>query len=530
MASKCFPKIWPWRNRARCRDRNAGGSITLISIFVGFLFIALGLGLIQVSRIYSKFSAHRKNLVGLACAAENGIKEGFERFVERSADREGPTLLTEEIYAALRQDVQAGGKRAVEEAVGMTLPWGWESAEGVQTWRMSIDFAPGPIIWKDDYFLADFRGRVASEGMLLRFNPRKKASLEASLKILAGKIPLAYFPLLIAKNLSPNEKRDYLENQGISFLPPGQGLVSPQMSFADEAIMPTDAEIFLKKALNIKVFSPDKLTRAELRSALGLEMVNEPVPEGVYLIHNDAGIGGVFVQGDLDELILAIENGYQVILFRRESARWILKFCPAQGKSSFETPMGTTAYDRIPLGMLLVNGRILSLGGGKVNPSGVVEIVTTEAVPCVLDGVSLVIVSADQISLSSHLIQEGVRWQDGIPYLKDATSQLTVYASGRDLIEDNVKSGQIIVGAGAPVDLKLQASLTAKDSIEVRGVGKTAHVTGGIQTAGLTLNGNALSVLPDERFLSQKIFPSNSPAVQRPMLTVLAVLPRQWNE
>jgi hypothetical protein len=504
--------------------------MTLITVFVYFLFTALGLGLIHISQIYLKLSAHKKNMAVLAVSAENGIKQGFGYLAELVSEKAQPVVCAEEYYFWLREDTQAGNRRIAEEALGINLPLVVEGAAGDQIWRSSSDFSLNALSANENYFLADLKGTIASEGLLQNFRPKKKSSLDVSLKILAGHIPLAYFPFLIARDLDPDERQNFKENRNILFVPSNKGLIFPAMNFSDDSVIPDDVDPLLKKALNIKIFSPEKLSRSELRAALGLEMVNEPVPEGVYLINNDTGLGGIYVQGDLDEMILAIASGFQVISFRRGTDTWLLKFDPTQFKTSFSTPSETRLFDRVPLGIIMVNGCIRSLGGGIINPSGSAEIVRDEALPCILQGVSLSIVSADQITLSSHLVHQGVKWLDGIPYLKDSSSELVIYANGRDFVEDTEKAGKILIDPNAPREIKIQAALSAKNSLELGGSQKTLVLAGGFQAGELALNENTLKILPDERLLENKLIPQNSPLSKSARLWTLSVRPLQWNE
>lgn len=504
--------------------------MTLITVFVYCLFSTLGLGLIYISQVYLKFGALKKNLMLVAYASENGVKRGFGSIAEMAAGRTAPVVCTEEHYALLRGDTQAGKTGVVEEALGHVFPLLIEETAGDESWRSSVDFSLSSFGSSGDYWLADFRGTIASEGRLLNLAPKKAASLDVSLKILAGHIPLAYFPILITGNLSPEEKGDFLQNRNIAIIPPAKRRAYPGLNFAEAAIMPENVDPLLKKALAVKIMSPAKLTRAELRSALGLEMVNEPVPEGIYLISGDMGLGGIYVQGDVDELILAVDGGFQVISFRRGEEAWILKFNPSQGKTFFITPTETREFDRVPLGIVMVNGCIRSLGGGIVDAAGQIELMTNLAIPCVLQGVTLSIVSADQVTLTSHLIQQGVKWLDGIPYLKDSTSQLMIYADGRDFIEGTEKNGKIFIDPGAPAEMKIQATLAARNSIEIQGARKTIAMTGGFQTGDLIMNGNALKIAPDERLLENRIQPQNGPVASRPMIFVLSLKPLSWHE
>jgi hypothetical protein len=300
----------------------------------------------------------------------------------------------------------------------------------------------------------------------------------------------------------------------------------------DDEISPDEADLLLKKAVRVKFLTPGRLTRAELRAALGLEMVNEPVPEGVYLIQSDLGLGGIFVQGDLDEIALAVDGDYQAISFRREGDSALLRFSPSLGRTTFAPPgsEGRLEFDRVPLGMILVNGAVQSLGGGIMGPDGLPTIVTDDAVPCVLRGVSLTIVTSDKMTITSHLVQQGVKWIGSIPYLKDSTSQLILYASGRDLVGDQEKAGQVIIDPHAPREIALQASIAAKNAFVSEGASKTVLLAGGVQSKSIALNGSVLKIVPDERLRDAGRIPENAPATTRSLIAVLSLRPLRWHD
>ena len=117
----------------------------------------------------------------------------------------------------------------------------------------------------------------------------------------------------------------------------------------------------------------------------------------------------------------------------------------------------------------MVNGNIASLGGGTVGPDATLTLTEGTDAPSILSGVSLTIVSAGETVISTHLVQEGVRWTDGLPYIKDSTAQLFLYASGTDFVTGARTDGRIRVSADAPADLFLQASCTARDGVRVDG-------------------------------------------------------------
>jgi hypothetical protein len=178
----------------------------------------------------------------------------------------------------------------------------------------------------------------------------------------------------------------------------------------------------------------------------------------------------------------------------------------------------------------MVNGRINSLGGGLLDSSGQAVLVRNEEIPSILRGVSLTIVSSDRAALSSSLIHQGLKWQNGIPYVKDQTSQLIVYSTGKDFWSDEDRDGKIIIDANAPQNVKIQATITAKDGFSIEGGRKTALLIGGLQTSDLKTNDNILKIAPDERFLSYGLKPQNSPVTAVPLLFILGLRAVQWNE
>ncbi|HEX2695496.1 MAG TPA: hypothetical protein VHP61_07055, partial [Acidobacteriota bacterium] len=283
--------------------------------------------------------------------------------------------------------------------------------------------------------------------------------------------------------------------------------------------------------LKIDLFRPEDLNNAVLRRALGLEPSNEPVPDGVYLIRDDLGLGGVFVQGDVTEMVAAIDGNFQAILFVTGAGDWVLRFSPSLGRTVFETPTGTFAFDLIPAGIVCVNGAVASLGGGVVEPSGRVVMVTGEAVPSILAGVSLTIVSSDRVTISSHLISQGVRWRDGIPYIKDANSQLILYATGKDLLDGSAADGSISVAEGAPHGLTVQASLVAAGAgFVIDGTGKEVELLGSLQTTDYASGKNSLAISANPALSDAHTIPAGAPLTTGPMRYIAAFKVLEWRE
>ena len=185
----------------------------------------------------------------------------------------------------------------------------------------------------------------------------------------------------------------------------------------------------------------------------------------------------------------------------------------------------------IPVGIVLVNGCIRSLGGGYVDSFGHISLACDEEIPCLLDGVNLTIISSDEITLSSHLIHQGVQWRDGIPYIKKSESMLNIFASGKDFVSGAEKAGQISVGRDAPQDIKIQASLTASNKgMTIKGEDKTVHLLGSLQVSDYVSNGSKLKIKSDERFLSQEDLLAHTPRSVEPILRLTSLKVLAWHE
>jgi hypothetical protein len=209
------------------------------------------------------------------------------------------------------------------------------------------------------------------------------------------------------------------------------------------------------------------------------------------------GLGGVYVQGDVEELVTAIEGSFQVVTFRMESGTWTLKYSPSQSRTAFLSPEGEEAFDLVPLGIIIIDGQVLSLGGGQVDAGGEASLIADQEVPSLLPGINLTLVASGEITITSHLLQQGITWQDGIPYLKSDQTQLVIFSTGQDLWGEEAREGGIIISQDAPQDLKVQAALTAGgEGIRVEGADKTLRLLGSIQTSEYFFSGRRLELTP----------------------------------
>jgi len=530
MTRRSRPRTWPWPDKDVRGRKGRRGSMTMTAVFLYFSLTAIGLGLVTLAAMYQRAGSLRATAFRMSFSAENGAKQAYAVLAATVSGRNSPTEISPERFSELREATAAGKNDAAEEALGLDFPLEISEAAGKQAWTASLGLASGRWEDRDGFFLAEFRSEAKSEGRVAGAARRKTARLEANLGILAGRIPLAAVPLLVAGPDGPESLGGLVARGKVELRPAGSRRRIPGPMATASPLIPADATSALAETLKVKIFSPGKLTKAQLRQALGLEMVNEPVPDGVYLVANDAGLGGVFVQGDVEELLLAAKTGWQYAQFKLEEGTWHLKFNPSLGKAVFIEPGGERAFDRTPLPIIMVNGKILSLGGGTVEADGTVALSTDPSVPSLVDGVSLSLVCADEVTITSHLIQEGVRWMDGLPYLKDSRSQLVLYASGRDFIDGTERSGKIKVGSKAPRDLQIQAAVAARGGFAVEKGAGDVVIAGSLQAGALEPGASKIRITPDERLLSGGAAAAASPRSTIPLLWIASLEPLQWFE
>jgi hypothetical protein len=499
-------------------------------VLLFIIFSGLGLSMIFLSQVYLRLGAWRKASAVLDAAAENGAKRGFEDLAARL--NAGPPLvpLGEERVEEVRSDPETGLPRLLEESLGIPFPLTREEAWEKVRWRSVTTCSFRGFEDRGPYLRIRAGLVIGAEGSLNRQPARRAASLDTDLVLLAGRVPLSSFPLLIDKETDGGEAGDFAAENGISLVAAPSVVVEPGPVLTGGGFIPGDATPMLGQALNIEILRPQDLPANRLRSFLGLESSAEPVPDGVYLIRNDLGLGGIFVQGDLDEMITAIEGDFQIVAFRMEAGDWTLRFSPARSRTEFISPAAIESFDLVPRGMIIVNGRILSLAGGAVGPGGEIEPVTDRELPSVLGGIALTIVASDKVTLTSHLILQNVSWRDGIPVIKDPQSQVVIFSTGRDVLSGAGREGGIAVAAEAPMEMKVQASLTASGSgFEILGGDKTVELLGGLQTVDYRSEGNALRVLPDPRRLSG-IMPGDGPLSSVPVLSIISMQIMSWKE
>ena len=530
MPSKSWPETPCSEKCADGRITGRTGSITMGVVFASFLISTLGLGLCLLTWTYRQWSAYKSDAVLIREAAENGARAGQAALDEILAGRPFPLILADGEYEALRAATLAGETDAVAAALGTGLPLTAAETAGGWEWSSETEFRSVRVADSESFFGAAFAATIEARGRLSRRPQNKRTALDLGLSLMAGRVPLSSFPFLLAGENGPENAAALLAEGRVVLAPPESGSASPLPAAAGLPLIPTDPEPLVAEALRIKIFSPDKLTVLQLRRALGLPLVDEPVPDGVYLAVSEAVPGGIFIQGDVDEMILAAGDGRQHLQVRLEEGLWRMIFSPAEDVLEMTGPDGIPSLGRAPLPVVLINGSVASLGGGLIEADGTLSLTDSPDAPSLLAGLSLTLVSAGEIVISTHLIQDGVRWKDGIPYLKDASTQLFIYASGRDLVTGARADGRIRVAAEAPAGLHLQASLTARDGVRLEGTRHEVTVSGGLQASGLETAGALLTIRPDDRLTSDLADGASSPRAAVPVLFISGREILQWTD
>jgi len=526
-----FRKMQRWPSPVKKKKRKSTGATTLVSVFLFMIFSTLGLSMLYFTGIYLRISAYKKNSTLLDYASENGIKHGFNQLLGSLTQSSSLVFLSPEELSEFWTDAQNRGVETVEKLISQKLPLqsdqDWENLG----WKSTTNFSFEQIEENEDYFKAVYRTSILSEGKIRNFKHVRESSFEAALGIFAGHIPLPSLPLLIDKEFEPEQKEQFLEKNKITLTPSRKNLIPQHIIHSEGNLLPKDAHAQLEKALKIKFFSPFDLSNRILRTALGLKETNEPIPEGVYLIKDDLGLGGIYVQGDLEEMVLAIEEGFQVVSFLREEACWMLKYCPQKSQTIFVTPEETQSFDLSPRGIIIVNGKIKSLGGGIIESTGRAVLVTEEEIPSILRGINLTIISSDRITLSSHLIHQGVEWMDEVPYVRDSSSQLNIFSTGQDIMGNAESEGKIVIDENSPDELKIQASLTASgEGFSIEGEKKTVHILGSLQVSDYSSHDNALHLTFDERLSELDELTQDAPRTLKPVLFLSFFKPLEWRE
>jgi len=530
MKSRFFPKMPSSPGEIYIKsppDPNRRGTLFLLPVFLIFLF--LGISVLMLTQIHLRLGGTRSHLALANLAAENGLKMGYLFLWEKAEESSWPLLISSFDWSVLEpQPDEKFCLGLLSRLLNLDFPFFLESGWENMSWKTGFSSDKAKIDFLTSYIQAKIPIRLRARGRMLSSAYSSYSQLIVETSLVAGYLPLTLFPLLVEKKMAPEEQSNYLQRKRIDLSLDKKTLPAIKPYFSQEEIISKNILPFLEKGLKIRLFEPDRINPLVLRKALGLEESRDPVPEGVYLIKDDLGLGGVFVQGNLDKLVLSIEDGYQVISFEQEDKNWELRYHPPLNQTIWTTPEKSFVYDSLPNGILLINGDISSLEGKDYEE---MTMTTDDLPPSLLPGIKLCLVASGNINIKSPLFQPSLEILPGIPYLQKKQAQLIIFSSARDLITGKESDGSIIINPGQREEMIIEANLTAAGKgVRIEGTGKKITIKGGLQTVDIDNPGSILKIIAslELHYFSKKEDPV--PLTEKPMAALISFKPVEWRD
>jgi len=171
---------------------------------------------------------------------------------------------------------------------------------------------------------------------------------EMEIVLLRGEIPLSFIPVYLREKIDVSPS-SYLEANGVSINALTQAII-------DDSPTTFDTDAFLLGALQIQGRTLDWVS---VRRKLGFDIVDEPIPDGIYFFQDESRISAVFVQGTLQKLVFHSRDDRQFILLRQGDVDYPLAYRPGHDLFIAWDPSipDETGFDE----KIIVNGDCLSL-------------------------------------------------------------------------------------------------------------------------------------------------------------------------
>jgi hypothetical protein len=120
---------------------------------------------------------------------------------------------------------------------------------------------------------------------------------------------------------------------------------------------------------------------------------------------------------------------------------------------------------------------------------------------------------------------------DEVPYARDSSSQLNIFATGQDILGNAESEGKIVIDENSSDVLKIQASLTASgEGFSIEGEKKTVHILGSLQVSDYSSHDNTLHLTFDERLSEVDELTQDAPQTETPVLFLCFLKPQEWRE
>jgi len=451
------------------------GSALIVSILIMAIFLTLGTGLLLNSGIFLQAQGFRKLNRLSAYASENGIKQALHRSIIKAEEISSKPEIEESQYQDIEKGLKAGELIIIQPLLKEATLNQEDEFSGM-CWETHSSARFSEYISFEGYLRATFGLNIESTGWVQGFSGKKSEELLCRITLMAGHLPLNQLPLVVEKD----ELDKAVMNQIKIKNPDPANLIAESINLSSKPLIPNDALPLISRGL--KIFKPEKLPSWLLRQALGLEPGNEKVAEGVYLIQDDLSLGGVYVQGDLDELLFGIDHGYQLIQFRQGEQLWLLKFNPEFRTAFFISAEGSLEFNELPIPIIMINGQVKSLAAGSIQTSGYLAYQDDEATPAFLSGFKITLVCSGQVNLTSNLYSEGLEWKKELPYLRSKQSQIIIWSTGKDFQTEELTDGGINLISETDKTRIIEANLIAgghglktnSESEEIKLVGSLA--------------------------------------------------------
>ncbi len=443
--------------KIKAYQHRRAGSALIVCFLLMAMFVTLGLGFLLEARMFFEIQASKKmhRLNGYAC--ENGAKKVAGMVISRADEFPGGQI-SEELFQNLKASLLSGGEEKLvlmDSFLRDIFLAETDDFSGL-IWEASPSASLKELCDYESYLKSTYELIINATGQVEGFRWKKDEQVVLEISFFLGKLPLDRLPLSATKSGLIQEDEQKIK---ITRLLP-TSLKQEKAIRTAESLIPDDALPVLSKGL--KLFRPDGLPNWLLRQALGLSPGNGKVPDGVYLARDDLGPGGIYVQGNLDELLLGLDGDLQLVQFRQENRRWLLRFSPHNYGMEFWKTDGKEVFAQSPVPVVMVNGRIEALASGQNDGTGWLKPDDSSSGACLRNGLKLTLVCSGKINITSNLISEGVDWREGLPYLRGKQSQLIIWSTARDFqTQENTDGGINIDGAKGSV-LKVAASLLAK--------------------------------------------------------------------
>ncbi|MBC7364946.1 MAG: hypothetical protein H5U07_10490 [Candidatus Aminicenantes bacterium] len=432
-------------------------------------------------------------------ACENGAKEAIGQVVSWADEFSGGEI-EEKVFQELKTFLTSGNEKQLVllDSVLNSL----EIAQTDEFSRLAWETLPAAKLTRLDdygpYLKTTYELMIEATGKVQGFRWEKAEQVNLEITFFLGKLPLNRLPFSVYLD---GLKKEDESNIKITRLGPNN-LKRDKIIITEIPIIPDDALPLLARGL--KLFRPDGLPNWLLRQALGLTPGNEKVPDGVYLVKDDLGPGGLYVQGNVDELLLGLDGNFQLIQFRQEDRRWLVRFSPDRYGLEFFTPEGKEELEQSLLPIIMVNGRIDSLAGGEKKISGWLEPNENSDQPVYLRGIQLTLVCSGKINITSNLLAEGLKFQDGVPYLREKQSQLIIWSTAKDFQTQESVDGGIILAGQKPDVLKVAANLIAAgEGLKINGLAAETEIIGTLTARAVDLGKRKLSLFVPEPVLDE---------------------------